>query len=535
MEPLHLGPDVSDADGRLVVWAVSPDGVLIAYASGATAEVWNAISGSRNSIGRRPGSADSIRQSSVSCLAFSPDSTRVVSGFNNGAISSWECNSGAQTYEPLRGHEGRVFSLQITSDGMQIFSIGEDSFIRVWDTVSGTSLRAISLQGSNEEATFSADGRQVLIRTVDQSLELWDTFSGTQIHIIASDSGYGPLALAPNGRLAASANISSIGLCDTNVDGAVSGSRQTWSILHRSKLNTGPSFALSYSPDGKRIAVAIKNISDLSMPSILILDGIAGIQIHARLREHRGDRPCVAFSWDGLRIVSGADDWIRVWDAISGTEIYKITAVSRDSPISVSSVAFSPDGQQIVSGYSNGSIRTWDAISRAPLLGPFDAGIGRLYGHEIASVAYSPDGTRIRSCSRQCRVRVWDATSGAHIVDQVESLELQSELGVSRSVMAASGTISLQQPDAFTGTIAEGMLPRDPHQAARNPYDRFVVGSDGWIIDTTTGLALFYLPSGKFNFTTTWTASSQTSMVFGTDDGIYLIHFPPWMLSGDDD
>ncbi|KIM82227.1 hypothetical protein PILCRDRAFT_473452 [Piloderma croceum F 1598] len=527
MEPLHLGPDVSDVDGRLMVWAVSPDGALIAYASGPTVGVWNAISGSRSSIRGRPSSVDSTRQTFTSCLAFSPDSARLVFGSYDGVVSSWECNSGAQTYEPLLGHVGRVFSLHITSDGMQILSIDRDSCIRVWDAVSGTSLRAISLRGSIENATFSADGRQVLTRTVDQHLELWDTFSGTQIHLIASDSGYGPLALAPNGRLAASANNRSIGLYDTNVDGAVSGSRQTWSIL-----SVGPAFALSYSPDGKRIAVAVKNISSILTPSILILDGITGMQIHELLREHKGNKPCVAFSWDGLRIVSGADDWIRVWDAISGTEIYKITVVCEEDSC-VSSVTFSPDGQQIVSGFSNGSIRTWDAASRAPLLGPFDAGIGRSYGHEIASVAYSPDGTRIRSCSRQCRIRVWDATSGAHIVDQVESLELQ--LGVSQPVMAASRTISSQQPSAFTGTVAEGLLPRDPHQAARSPYDRFVLGSDGWIIDTATGLALCYLPFGKFNFTTTWTASSQTSMVLGTDDGIYLIHFPPWMLSGDDD
>jgi WD40 repeat protein len=61
---------------------------------------------------------------------------------------------------------------------------------------------------------------------------------------------------------------------------------------------------------------------------------------------------------------------------------------------SVWSVAFSPDGKQIVSGSSDNSIRVWDAVSGDVVVGP-------LKGHtsSVLSVAFSPDGKQIVSGS----------------------------------------------------------------------------------------------------------------------------------------
>ena len=518
LEPLRLTPDM--IGGPAGDMAVSSDGNLVACAFGPTTQVWNLKSGSHNFTAERPRSPESIWPAAVTCLAFSPNSTRIVAGFHDGGICSWECNSGAETYEPLHGHAGPVLALYMISDGTQILSVGSDSFIQFWDVVTGTSCRTTSLQGLNDAPTraiFSADGQQVLIRIAGGSLGLWDTLSGVQIRVIANDSGNYALAMSPNKIYVASAGAHSVGLYDANVDGAVELSHQMWNTT---------SLGLSYSPDGTRIAVAANENSVVLEPSIFILDGITGMQIDAPLRGHKGETPCVAFSWDGLQMVSGAADGIRVWDVLSGTQISAITTLP------VTSVAFSPDGRHIVSGYKNGIIRTWDASSRVPLLSPFGASIletRRFPKVSIQSVAYSPDGTQIRSCSFLSRSRLWDATSGVHIVDQMESSELQ--LGVAQPEVAVSGGMSSQRLGSFTGTVPEGMLSRTSQQAARNPYDRFVVTSDKWIKDTTTGLALCYPPIAIFESTRVWTASSQTSIAFATQTDIYVMHFPPWMLS----
>jgi WD40 repeat protein len=75
-------------------------------------------------------------------------------------------------------------------------------------------------------------------------------------------------------------------------------------------------------------------------------------------RTHTDYVTSVAFSPDGNRIVSGSDDKsVRVWDAKTGEQLRELQGHTD----SVTSVAFSPDGNRIVSGSDDKSVRVWDA------------------------------------------------------------------------------------------------------------------------------------------------------------------------------
>jgi len=69
-------------------------------------------------------------------------------------------------------------------------------------------------------------------------------------------------------------------------------------------------------------------------------------------------------------------------------------------------VAFSPNGQRIVSGSTDYAIRVWDALSGAELKCFKD------HHRPITTLAYSPDGQKIASGGRDNVVYVRDAESG---------------------------------------------------------------------------------------------------------------------------
>ena len=69
-------------------------------------------------------------------------------------------------------------------------------------------------------------------------------------------------------------------------------------------------------------------------------------------------------------------------------------------------MAFSPDGQRIVTGSWDQTAKVWEAASGRELL--------TLKGHSdaIVSVAFSPDGQRIVTGSEDQTAKVWEAASG---------------------------------------------------------------------------------------------------------------------------
>lgn len=110
----------------------------------------------------------------------------------------------------------------------------------------------------------------------------------------------------------------------------------------------------------------------------------------------------VAWSPDGQQLASGDyDGTVRVWDVVTGT-----TLIVLEHPDLVKSVVWSPDGGRLASAGRNGMVQVWDTATWTVL--------AVLEGHtrEVNGIAWSPDGARLASGSDDRTVRVWDATTG---------------------------------------------------------------------------------------------------------------------------
>ena len=99
-------------------------------------------------------------------------------------------------------------------------------------------------------------------------------------------------------------------------------------------------------------------------------------------------------------LVSASDDkTILVWDAQSDQIV--CGPIITENEDSVSSVCFSPDGKQILSGSRDGTACVWDAITGDPLFRPFS-------GHAswVTSVCLFPDGIRFATGSLDGTMRI---------------------------------------------------------------------------------------------------------------------------------
>jgi WD40 repeat protein len=187
--------------------------------------------------------------------------------------------------------------------------------------------------------------------------------------------------------------------------------RRTWEYgyLRRSaegtpltlRGHTGGVYAVSYSPDGTRLASAAGFV-------VKVWDARSGAEI-ATLRGHTSWVNSVAYSPDGTRLASAGGEprklgEIKVWDARSGAEL----ATLRGHTDRVRSVVYSPDGTRLASASWDKTVKVWDARSGAEL--------ATLRGHtdDVSSVCYSPDGTRLASASSD-GIKLWDAKSGAEL------------------------------------------------------------------------------------------------------------------------
>ena len=117
------------------------------------------------------------------------------------------------------------------------------------------------------------------------------------------------------------------------------------------------------------------------------------------LRGHKSAVSSVAFSPDGQTLVTGSyDHTLRLWDQ-HGQPIGQPLQGDQDW---VSAVAFSPDGQTIVSSGKEGKIRLWNRQGQ-PIGKPFQGQQGW-----ITSVAFSPDGQTIASGGQDGTLRLWN-------------------------------------------------------------------------------------------------------------------------------
>ena len=380
---VNTGEFIEDARIPAVSAAFSPNGRTCATVSEMGISVRNAHTFQfLKSLTKNIGLEDKFRGKdigSIGSVVFSPDGNTIVScGGDN--IHLWDSHTN-QLLKTLTGHTESINSVVFSPDGETIVSASSDRTIRLWNVKTREYIK--TLMGHTDKINsviFSSDRKTIASVGNDRTIRLWNANTGELIKTLTGhEENVNAVAFNPDGNTIASGSgrlvyhgrVEDLGTCEGQEIRLWN--TNTGELIKTLTGHTSVVNSVAFSPDGNTIASGSGHWggyeSKYSDGEEVRLWNVHTGELIKTLTGHKDVVSSVAFSPDGNLIVSG--DWydwdgylssgtwsgeIRVWDAHTGEHLKSLKGHTGG----VSSLAFSSDGKILASGRTDGTVLLWD-------------------------------------------------------------------------------------------------------------------------------------------------------------------------------
>ena len=423
----QIGEVMQSHSGYIRGLAFNPEGTILASgANDQSVRLWD-VNTSQQIGEPLDGHADYVWS-----VGFNSDGSVLASGSGDKTVRLWDVNTGQQIGEPLKGYNGRILSVAFDSTGTFLGSGGSDGSIWLWaikgdQPISINTLVDLSDKNSAIlDIAFSPDNSTFASSSDDGKIQLWNiltgqitrTFYGHDQKINCLDFNSSGEIIVSGGddgivRLWNSNTGKQIGE-DLQGDGSPiwevffspansfvvsandSGSIEFWDITTWEKEKEFWDFkpySLDISPTGSILA------SGNAMGIITMWDIKSGEPLEPSLWGDNSSVLSLAFSPDGQTLVSSGSE-IVFWDVSTRTQTGR--AAQRNSSLWIHSIVFSPDGKMVVSSRAD-EIYLWDAVTGQQIGNPISE-----HNAAVNNVVFSTDGRILISNSGDNTIHLWD-------------------------------------------------------------------------------------------------------------------------------
>jgi tricorn protease-like protein/mono/diheme cytochrome c family protein len=289
----------------------------------------------------------------LNALAFSPDGkTLAVSGNREILLHQLD---GASPPKRLLGRSERILSLAFSKDGSILVAAGGTPAhfgeIQIWDLKTEKLRQSVTLTGDTVfGASLSPDASKIAVGCADNTVRIIDASTGTELFKIGNHENWVlDTVFGVDGK-----RIVSVGRDRAaKLTDATSGA-----FLENINLLRGELATVARHPAKDIVVIGGEDRT----PYIYLMDRAKNMKIAddttlvRKLDRQSGAIFALAWSPDGARVaVAGASPEVTIYDADSG----KLVATCKGHDAGIYTIAFSPDGQTLATAGFDGQVRLY--------------------------------------------------------------------------------------------------------------------------------------------------------------------------------
>ncbi|MCE5239852.1 WD40 repeat domain-containing protein [bacterium] len=325
-------------------------------------------------------------QKELRTACYSPDGKRVVTAANNPqGLKEWDLDSGRELIairsELICVRAGAIYGPEGTT---AILGGGYDHNLERWDLTTGQLVRKWCGIYEAKHMALAPDQKSMTVGVEDRAVE-WslDTYQALR-----------PYKHCP-GEAARIFQVAYLPATDEVLCGGRDGTIHRWSRVSGERV-------FSWRPHQSVVAPFAVSPDEqwlLSYGTYQVAEtNIRTGEPRLKCDRHIGGIEAVAFLPDGQRVVTGSsDETLRLWDAAAG----KTLCLMPGATLGAYAVAVSPDGKRAAAGCKDGKLREFDLATGKPL-GEYSGHLGYL-----RAVCYDGNG-RLYSSADDGSIRVWE-------------------------------------------------------------------------------------------------------------------------------